>query len=49
MASNAIKILSDKSLKNKYGTQAFENARKYDIKKIIPLYEKVYKEALVIN
>ena len=49
MASNAIKILSDKSLKNKYRSQAFENARKYDIKKIIPLYEKVYKEALVIN
>ena len=46
MASNAIKILSDKSLKKKYRSQAFENAKKYDIKKIIPLYEKVYDEAL---
>ena len=49
MASNAIKILSDKSLKKKYRSQAFENAKKYDIKKIIPLYEKVYDEALNIS
>ena len=48
MASNAIKILSDKSLKKKYSSQAFENAKKYDIKKIIPLYESVYQEALNI-
>ena len=49
MASNAIKILSDKSLKKKYRSQAFENAKKYDIKKIIPLYEKVYDEALNVS
>ena len=48
MASNAIKILSDKSLKKKCSSQAFENAKKYDIKKIIPLYESVYQEALNI-
>ena len=49
MALNAIKILSDKSLKKKYRSQAFENAKKYDIKKIIPLYEKIYDEALNIS
>ena len=38
----------DKSLKNKYRSQAFENAIRYDIKKIIPLYESVYQEALNI-
>jgi len=48
MASNAIKILSDKSLKKKYRSQAFENAKKYDIKKIIPLYENIYDEAINI-
>ena len=48
MASNAIKILSDKSLKKKYRSQAFENAKKYDIKKIIPLYENIYEEAINI-
>ena len=49
MALNAIKILSDKSLKKKYRSQAFENAKKYDIKKIIPLYEEVYDEAINIS
>ena len=48
MASNAIKILSDKSLKKKYRSQAFENAKKYDINKIIPLYENIYDEAINI-
>tara|TARA_A100000164_G_scaffold378755_1_gene421167 strand:- start:522 stop:1649 length:1128 start_codon:yes stop_codon:yes gene_type:complete len=48
MASNAIKILSDKSLNKKYRSQAFANAKKYDIKKIIPLYENIYYEAINI-
>ena len=46
MAENAIKILSDTSLEKKYRNQAFENAKKYDIKTVIPLYEKIYDEAL---
>jgi L-malate glycosyltransferase len=48
MAQNAIKILTDNSLEKKYRSQAFENAKKYDIKKVIPLYEKIYDEALNI-
>ena len=46
MAKNAIKILSDDSLEKKYRNQAFENAKKYDIKTVIPLYEKIYDQAL---
>ena len=46
MAKNAIKILSDDSLEKKYRKQAFENAKKYDIKTVIPLYEKIYDQAL---
>ena len=46
MAENAIKILSDGSLEKKYRNQAFENAKKYDIKTVIPLYEKIYDQAL---
>ena len=46
MAKNAIKILSDDSLEKKYRSQAFENAKKYDIKTVIPLYEKIYDQAL---
>jgi len=49
MAQNAIKILTDNSLEKKYRTQAFDNAKKYYIKKVIPLYEKIYDEALNIN
>ena len=49
MAQNAIKILTDNSLEKKYRTQAFENAKKYDIKKVIPLYEEIYNQALNIH
>ena len=46
MSNNAIEILSNENLKKKFKTQAFENAKKYDIKKVIPLYEDVYKKAI---
>ena len=46
MAENAIKILSDGSLEKKYRNQAFENAKNYDIKTVLPLYEKIYDQAL---
>ena len=49
MAKNAIKILSDDSLNKKYRIQAFENAKKYDIKTVIPLYEKIYDQALIMS
>ena len=49
MAKNAIKILSDDSLEKKYRNQAFENAKKYDIKTVIPLYEKIYDQALNLS
>ena len=46
MANNAIEILSNEKLENKFKTQAFENAKKYDINKVIPLYEAIYKRAI---
>tara|TARA_B100000900_G_scaffold411171_1_gene430345 strand:- start:959 stop:2089 length:1131 start_codon:yes stop_codon:yes gene_type:complete len=46
MSNNAIEILSNEKLKNTFKNQAFENAKKYDIKKVIPLYEEIYSEAL---
>ena len=46
MSNNAIEILSNEKLKNTFKNQAFENAKKYDIKKVIPLYEETYSEAL---
>ena len=46
MSNNAIEILSNENLKKEFKAQAFENAKKYDIKKVIPLYEDVYKKAI---
>ncbi|WP_347374707.1 N-acetyl-alpha-D-glucosaminyl L-malate synthase BshA [Aequorivita sp. Q41] len=46
MAENALIILaSDESL-NKFKNQAIEAAMVYDTKKIVPLYEKLYKAAI---
>ena len=46
MAKDSIKILSDSKLQQKFRDNAFENAKKFDIKNIIPLYEDLYKNAI---
>lgn len=46
MAENAIRILSDDAVLNTFKENAFKNARRFDIKKILPLYEAVYEKAL---
>lgn len=46
MANSAIAILEDESELTKFKKQALIAARKYDIKEIVPKYEKLYKEAL---
>ena len=46
MAKDSIKILSDSKLQQKFRDNAFENAKKFDIKNIIPLYEDLYKKAI---
>ena len=46
MAENAIKILSDDTVLNQFKLKAFEVAQKFSIEKIVPLYEKLYHEAL---
>ncbi len=45
MAANALKILKDESLLNAFKKNAEENAYRFDILKILPLYEKVYEKA----
>lgn len=45
MAKKSIEILSNKKLLKTYKNQAFENAKRFDIKKIIKKYESVYKKA----
>lgn len=46
MAKNALKILASDETLETFKKQAVEAAMVYDTKKIVPLYESLYKEAL---
>ncbi|HWR93840.1 MAG TPA: N-acetyl-alpha-D-glucosaminyl L-malate synthase BshA [Flavobacterium sp.] len=46
MAENAIKILSDDSVLANFKKCALEIAKKFDIQKILPLYENLYQKAI---
>ena len=49
MAKNAIRILKDDATLNQFKLNAFEQATKFDISRILPLYEELYKEVLSKN
>ena len=44
MAANAIKLLSDENLLSKFKINAFNQAKKFDINSVLPMYEKLYQE-----
>ena len=46
MAANALKILSDDLVLCEFKKNALNEAKKFDIKNILPLYVKLYEEAL---
>jgi N-acetyl-alpha-D-glucosaminyl L-malate synthase BshA len=46
MAKKTIEILTDNVLFKKMKSQAFENAKRFDLKKIISKYESIYSEAI---
>ncbi|KAB1154422.1 N-acetyl-alpha-D-glucosaminyl L-malate synthase BshA [Flavobacterium luteum] len=46
MASNALKILKEDTILNKFKQNALKTARKFDIKNILPLYEAIYHKAI---
>ena len=46
MAENALKILTDDATLAKFRESALSIAQKFDIKKILPLYEALYNEAI---
>jgi L-malate glycosyltransferase len=46
MAENALKIISDDAILNEFKKKSFETAQLFSIEKIVPLYEKLYQEAL---
>ncbi len=43
MAKNAISILKDDATLNQFKSNAFQQAKKFDIAKILPMYEDLYK------
>ena len=46
MAKNAIKIIKDEAVLNKFKKAAQQASTKFDIHKIVPFYEAIYDEAL---
>lgn len=49
MAKNAMRILKDDATLATFKQNAFEQAKKFDIAKILPMYEALYKEVLAKN
>ncbi|WP_299682887.1 N-acetyl-alpha-D-glucosaminyl L-malate synthase BshA [uncultured Dokdonia sp.] len=47
MAQNAIRILQDDDTLNTFKKNAKQEARKFDIQNIVPLYEELYEKVLV--
>jgi len=46
MAANALKILENDTVLDTFKNNAFETAKKFDLKEILPLYEALYEEAI---
>lgn len=46
MAQKGIEILSDENKLNQFKKKAFEQANRFDIQKILPLYEELYQRTL---
>jgi N-acetyl-alpha-D-glucosaminyl L-malate synthase BshA len=46
MAKNAISILQDNAVLEKFKAGAFERSQQFEITKILPMYETLYKEVL---
>lgn len=49
MAKNAIYILEDESRLNKFKKSAYAQAKRFDIKNILPVYESYYKQVLHVS
>ncbi|MDI1353445.1 MAG: N-acetyl-alpha-D-glucosaminyl L-malate synthase BshA [bacterium] len=47
MSENALKLLKSEKLLEQFRKSAFEQAQKFDVQKILPLYEKLYNEVVL--
>jgi L-malate glycosyltransferase len=46
MAKNTLSILSNETTLEKFKNNAFEQAKKFDIAKVLPMYEKLYEDVI---
>lgn len=46
MAKNTIELLSDETKFQQFRTNAFEQAKRFDIETVLPMYEQLYKEVI---
>ena len=46
MTKNALKLLSNESLLERFKTNAYKQAMKFDIEVILPKYEKLYEQCV---
>lgn len=46
MAENVLKLLNDRKMFNEFKINAFEQAKRFDIDKILPQYEKIYTQLI---
>ena len=46
MAKNALKILSDDAVLEQFKQNAYQQAKQFDIEKILPQYEAIYKKLI---
>lgn len=49
MTNNALNILKDETTLNQFRANAYQQAKKFDIAKILPMYEELYKEVMKKN
>ena len=47
MSDNVIKLLSDKVLYDRFSESAYQNACKFNINNVLPIYEKLYKDLVL--
>lgn len=47
MANNAIRLLKDEKLMKEFRKNAYQRATLFDVEKILPLYEKVYRQLVL--
>ncbi len=49
MAANALKLLRDEKLLKEFRQNAYEQAKRFDVEKIMPLYEAYYREIMALS